>query len=87
MMEEDARPLMRSVALSVTGEFLLLIGAVFLLWGISDFVTGFLGVKGAGQSLVGLFLIVLAFALLLRSKAMIPRPHPQKEEKRSGDYR
>ena len=93
--EEEALPpqdparMMRSLALTATGEFLLFLGIVFALLGIADFITDFLGVKGVGQFLVGMALVAVAAFLLLRSKDGMPkqRPHVKRKEQRSEDYR
>lgn len=71
--ESDARPMMRAAALSVTGDFLLLTGVLFVLLGVANFTTGLLGIKGSGEFLVGSFIICAAVALLLRSRAALPR--------------
>jgi hypothetical protein len=84
--EKEMKPFMKSLALSVTGEFLLVVGVVFFLWGISSFISSYLGVDGAGQSAVGIFMIVLAFLLLLRSKALLPKKK-KKEKEPSESYR
>lgn len=87
--EENMKPIMRSIALSATSEFLMFIGVIFILWGISRFVTDFLGVEGTGEFLVGIFLLIVAFALLMRSKALMPKkmPKKKKEKEHLGDYR
>jgi|GEM_PF-3637577 len=87
--QENMKPIMRSIALSATSEFLMFIGIIFILWGVSRFVTDFLGVEGAGEFLVGLFLLVVAFVLLMRSKALMPKraPKKKKQEEHLGDYR
>jgi len=47
-----AQPMMvRAAALSVTGDFMLLVGMLFVLLGIASFVTDFLKVKGSGEFL------------------------------------
>lgn len=86
---QDMRPFIRSAALTVTGEFLLVVGAVFALLGISQFVTDYIGIKGVGEFLVGISLVIIAFALLWRSKSILPKiPKKKKEEPvPSEDYR
>lgn len=86
---QDPGMMMRSLALTATGEFLLLLGVVFALLGISDFLTGLIGIKGAGGFLVGIALVLVAMVLLLRSRAGMARPKlPMKrKEQRSEDYR
>jgi hypothetical protein len=44
-------------------------------------------VEGSGKSLTGIFLIILAYFLLLRSKALIPKEKPREEKRPTGDYR
>ncbi|MBD3210515.1 hypothetical protein GF318_03990 [Candidatus Micrarchaeota archaeon] len=89
MAEEEKSPLrIRSLALSLTAEFLLVIGVIMALLGIAQFTTDFLGVEGSGEMLAGIFLIVLAFVILFRSKAMISGKKGRKKEKEpSEDYR
>ncbi len=90
----DMRPMMRSIAMTATGDFLLFIGVVFTLWGVADFATGFLKIQGGGQIVVGIVLILLALFLLVRSRQMIPgvpagapSEAKKKKETRSEDYR
>ncbi len=90
--EPDIRPMvMRAAALSVTGDFLLLVGLLFVLLGIASFVTDFLKMKGSGEFLVGVFIIALAVLLLLRSGQLMPRmpraPRPQRPMEKSESYR
>ncbi len=91
---EEVRPrIMRAAALSMTGDFLLLVGLLFVLLGIAAFVTDFLRVKGSGETVVGGLMIVVAVALLMRSRAAMPRmpgaPKPQRPMamEKSGSYR
>jgi len=61
---------------------------VFVVWGISEFVTDFIGMEGSGKFLVGLFLVILAFILLFRSKSVMPKIKVEKrEEEPSSEYR
>lgn len=88
----DVRPMvMRAAALSVTGDFLLLVGLLFVLLGIAAFATDFLKIKGSGEFLVGFFIIVLAVVLLLRSGQLMPRmtraSKPQRPMEKSESYR
>lgn len=76
--EPDVRPMMKAAALSVTGDFLLLAGVVFILLGIANFTTGLLGIKGSGELLVGILIIGVAVVLLLRSREAMPRIRPPK---------
>jgi len=55
-------------ALTVTGDFLLFVGLLFMMLGIAAFVTNMMGIKGSGEFLVGLVLIVVAAFLLVRSR-------------------
>ncbi|MBU0532234.1 hypothetical protein KKB44_01945 [Candidatus Micrarchaeota archaeon] len=84
--EQDMRPLMRSMALSATGEVLLLIGVLFILWGIASIISEYIGISGVGQFLVGGFLVIIAIILVMRSKAVMPKPM-EKEEEETSDYR
>ena len=81
--------IMRATALSMTGDFLLFIGALFVLLGIASFLTDFLRIKGSGEFLVGGFVIVVAVVLLVRSReAMRPVPAPPKPQmEKSESYR
>lgn len=84
---------LRAMALSAVGDFMLFLGVIFVLLGIANFVTDFLKIKGSGEFGVGLVLIAFALALLLRSRASIPkmmqkRPRsPKREEPKSDAYR
>ncbi len=81
---------MRAAALSVTGDFLLLVGLLFVLLGIASFVTDFVKIKGSGEFLVGCFIIVLAAVLIVRSGQVMPRmPKAPKEQpmEKSESYR
>ena len=64
----DAKKTMAPMLLSATGDFLVLIGVLFILLGASAFVTDFLDIEGAGEFLVGLFLVVIGYVLLMRSR-------------------
>jgi len=55
-------------ALTVTGDFLLFVGLLFMMLGIAAYVTNMMGIKGSGELLVGLALIVIAAVLLVRSR-------------------
>jgi hypothetical protein len=90
--EVEVQPMvMRAAALSVTGDFLLLVGLLFMLLGIASFVTDFLNVKGSGEFLVGFFILALAVVLLMRSGQIMPRvrraPKPQRPMEKSESYR
>jgi membrane protein implicated in regulation of membrane protease activity len=72
--EPDVRPMvMRAAALSVTADFLLLVGVLFVLVGVAAFLTDFLKIAGSGEFLIGVFIIALAVLLLLRSGQLMPR--------------
>jgi hypothetical protein len=90
--ESDVRPMvMRAAALSVTGDFLLLVGLLFMLLGIAAFATDFLKIRGSGEFLVGFFIILLAVMLLLQSGQLMPRmpraSKPQQPMEKSESYR
>lgn len=86
-------PMLHPLALTATGDFFLLVGMFFILLGAANFITDFLKIKGIGEVAVGLALVGLAAALLLRSRSamrrmQMSRPQPQPREKvRSEDYR
>jgi uncharacterized membrane protein (DUF485 family) len=88
---QDMRPMMRNLALTATGDFLLMVGMLFMLLGIANFVTDFLGIKGSGEFSVGIALVAGAIVLLLRSRQAIqvmrPPLPPLRKENRSEDYR
>lgn len=87
--ETGMPPVMKSIALSATGDFLLFLGIIFVLLGIASFVTDFLKIKGAGEVCVGAFLVLVALVLLLRSREAIPKIAPLKKQKEgpSESYR
>ena len=76
--EQEQGRLMRYVALTAVGDFILLIGLIFVFLGISGFISDFLKVKGSGEFLVGIVLVGVAFALIMRSRPAMPAP-PEKE--------
>jgi hypothetical protein len=96
MDEEDieAQPppqmpaIMRVTAITMTGEFILVFGVIFILLGASQFVTDLLKIKGSGEVLVGLALCGVAMALFAISRREMPKimprppqaPKPQKAE-------
>ncbi|MFH0884483.1 MAG: hypothetical protein V1861_02125 [Candidatus Micrarchaeota archaeon] len=90
-------PMVKAAALMMTGEFVLIIGGLFVLLGLGAFITDFLKIKGSGEVLVGLFLCAFAFALFLISGSQMPKPGmaqpgaPQAARKgkpdESGSYR
>lgn len=90
-MDDEGRiepTIIRSVAMNAAGDLLLLIGVVFVLLGIANFLTDYLKVKGAGEFLVGIALVLIAVILIMRSRIPIPiEKHPVEEKKKSEDYR
>lgn len=69
-------PLMRVAALTMTGDLILAFGFVFMLLGIASFVTDLLGVKGAGEFLVGLALCIIAIVILAVSRKQMGKAVP-----------
>jgi len=73
-MEMGVQPRMiQSIMLGATGEFFLLLGMLFVLLGIAAFVTDFLEIKGSGEFIVGLLLVIGAAMLLMRSREQMKR--------------
>jgi len=66
-------PFMRAAALTMTGDFILVFGLIFILLGAAAFITDFLKIKGSGEILVGLALCAIAIALLLFSSKQLPK--------------
>jgi uncharacterized integral membrane protein len=58
---------MRSFVLTAAGDFLLVLGVLFILLGVANFITDFLGIKGSGEVVVGLSLCIVAGVILARS--------------------
>ncbi len=90
MPEPDLTTSVRTFALTATAEFLLLVGIVFVLLGVANFLTDYLKVKGSGEAIVGLAMVVIAFLLLLRMRpkiAIVQGPPAVEQPKESGDYR
>jgi len=87
--EPDIPPVARSFALSATADFLLFIGILFILLGAAAFVTDFLKIKGIGEVLVGVFLVIVAMVLLARSRRFMPLPakRVKKEKETFESYR
>jgi hypothetical protein len=84
MDEEEAMPMMgpqmqqipqviKFSALTMTAEFILIFGLVFILLGAGQFLTDFLKIKGAGEILVGLLLCGAAIAILILSRRQMPK--------------
>ena len=77
------------MAFSVLGEFLLILGVVFVLWGAAQFATKFIGIEGSGEFGIGLVMIIIAVILLSRSKMMVvpakQAPQQPKPEKPPSD--
>lgn len=73
-------PVMKIAALNMTGDLILAFGIIFVLLGISQFLTDFLDIKGAGEALVGLAMVAIAFVILAISKKqmakVVPPPPP-----------
>ena len=72
----DPAAAMRAMALSAVGDFMLLLGVVFILLGVANFMTDFLRIKGSGEFGVGLVMIAFALILLMRSRAAVPKAAP-----------
>lgn len=92
MPEPDMNPAVRTFALTATAEFLLFIGVVFIMLGVASFLTDYLKIKGSGEALVGIVMVVIAVALLVRMRPdapirIIQRPPEEQNPKESGDYR
>ena len=75
---QQAPAIMRIAALSMSGNFLLAFGFVFMLLGTAAFLTDLLRIKGSGEVLVGLALCAMAAVLLIASRGQMPKvpPHP-----------
>jgi hypothetical protein len=90
--QPDMVPVMRSFALTATAEFILVVGIVFVLLGVANFLTDYLKVKGSGEALVGAAMVVIAFILLIRIRpgrvrVQQPPPFGGDDVRDSGDYR
>ncbi len=85
---------------AIAGEFLLLIGLLFMMLGIGAYISDWLDIKGSGEFFVGLFTTIVAAILLTNSIRRIramPRPPPpaskpatpapKEKERESGAYR
>jgi len=72
----DPAAAMRAMALSAVGDFMLLLGVMFVLLGVANFTTDLLRIKGSGEFGVGVLLITFALILLMRSRASIPKVAP-----------
>lgn len=81
---QDPSRMMRSLALTAGGEFLLFVGIVFALLGIARFLTGLIGIEGSGDFAVGIALIIIGSFLLSRLKVAAP---PQRIEEKKGSAR
>lgn len=75
--QQQMPPVLRVAALTMTGEFFLIMGALFVLLGIADFLTDFLKVKGSGDAVVGVFLVLASMALFALSRTQMPKPVPR----------
>jgi hypothetical protein len=73
---QQAPNIMRIAALSMSGNFLLAFGMVFVLLGVAAFLTDALKIKGSGEVLVGLALCAIAALLLAASSRQMPKVPP-----------
>lgn len=87
----------KSAAAVMAADVLLLLGIIFLLFGIAKLLNGFIGIEGVGEGAVGAALLVIGFIILVRSRVRmtftpmpIQRPAmPQEPQKKapSESYR
>jgi sulfite exporter TauE/SafE len=61
--------MLRYLAISAMGEVFLLLGLIFILLGLSAFITDYLKIKGSGEFGLGIVLVIAAFFFLSRTKA------------------
>jgi NhaP-type Na+/H+ or K+/H+ antiporter len=101
MDDEEGAPgmekqLLKSLAMSAIGEVSLLLGLIFIFLGASAFISDLLRIKGSGEFMVGLVLVVAAFIFLTRSKLMPmirlqkggpPAQQPPTPPPEAGSYR
>ncbi len=82
---------------AIMGEALMTLGILFVMLGVANFLTGLLGIKGAGEILVGIFLVIAGSIVMskIRIQASVQRmpqhppmmPQMPKPEEKSGSYR
>jgi len=62
---------MKSAAAIMAADILVLLGFIFLLFGIAKFLTGFFGIEGIGEGAVGMALLIIGFLIIMRSRMKI----------------
>lgn len=75
--EERIPNAVKSAAAVMAADVLLLLGIIFLLFGIAKLLNGFIGIEGVGEGAVGVALLVIGFIILARSRirmAFTPMP-------------
>jgi uncharacterized membrane protein len=86
--------LMKSAAAMMVADIMLLLGVVFVLMGIGRFISGYLGIDGSGEGIIGIVLLALGLVILTRSKLKVSfspvpmaPPQPPIPEAPSDSYR
>lgn len=70
--EEIERKAMQFLALSALGDFLLLLGLLFLFLGAAAYLSEYFAVKGSGEISVGVLLVGAAFVLFIVGRMVFP---------------
>lgn len=86
--EEIERRAMRYLALSALGDFLLLLGLLFMFLGTAAYLSDYFGIKGSGEASVGVLLVGAAFALFIGGRMAFPlQGRPPKTPPDAETYR
>ncbi|MBI5223842.1 hypothetical protein HY990_05465 [Candidatus Micrarchaeota archaeon] len=71
-------PALAALMYSAFGESLILLGGLFLIVGFAAFLGSIIGIKGSGEMLVGILLLLGGLTLVKTSKLVIRQiPNPQ----------
>jgi len=71
---EVERRLTQYIALSALGDFLILLGLLFISLGAAAFIGASLGIKGSGEVMVGIFLVAASFIVFLVARSILAGP-------------
>lgn len=81
MDDELEKRMAQYMRLSVLGDFLVLIGLVFVFLGAAEYLTDYIGVKDSGEVGVGIFLLIAAFIIFFIAWRTLAKVSGAAEEK------
>jgi len=62
---------MAPLLLSATGEFLLIVGVFFAMFGAASYISVVIGIEGSGHIILAILLMIAGAILLTRSRAQM----------------